>query len=210
MAKYLLTSLFSANEQDTYWGGDRSIPSPRTVYIIDNDHPGTDAAAGAAAAFAACSNLYAKRAFDQATYSPPATLRNDSYAAKLLLHGEQLYTFAVNATSGRKAYQNSVPQAAKLYASSGYGDELAIAALFLSYATGSQTFYQDAEAAYSKYNLGDSNNIFNWDSKTPGLAVLFSQVLQANPSLGGDYSVWRKRAEDYFDNVVNNGFLTDG
>jgi endoglucanase len=199
-----------ATEQDTYWGGDLSIPSPRTVYTIDNNHPGTDAAAGAAAAFAACSNLYASRAFDSGSFNAPASLKNDSYAGKLLIHAEQLYTLAVNATAGRKVYQNSVPQVTSAYASSGYGDELAIAALFLSYATGSSTFYQDAEDAYSKYNLADSDAVFNWDSKTPGLAVLFSQVLQVNPHLGGNYSIWRQQAENYFDNLIDNAYFTDG
>lgn len=107
-------------------------------------------------------------------------------------------------------YQNSVPQVSSAYASSGYGDELAIAALFLSYATGSSTFYQDAEDAYSRYNLGNSDVVFNWDSKTPGLAVLFSQVLQADPNLGGNYSVWRQRAESYFDGMIDNAYFTDG
>jgi len=200
----------SAREHDTYWGGDRSIPSPRTVYTIDSGRPGTDVAAGSAAAFAACSNLYASRAFDRGSFGAPASLKNDSYAGKLLLHAEQLYGFAVNATGGRKVYQTSVPDVSSSYASSGYGDELAIAALFLSYATGSSTFYHDAEDAYSRYNLADSNTVFNWDSKTPGLAVLFSQVLQANPSLGGNYSVWRQRAESFFDNMMGNAHFTDG
>lgn len=178
--------------------------------MIDANRPGTDVAAGTAAAFAACSNLYANRAFDNASFNSPASLKNDSYAERLLTHAQQLYSFAVNATNGRKVYQNSVPEVSSSYPSSGYGDELAIAALFMSYATGSSTLYQDAEDAYSKYNLASSNTVFNWDSKTPGLAVLFSQVLQANPSLGGNYSVWRRRAEEYFDNVVDNGYLTDG
>jgi endoglucanase len=178
--------------------------------MIDTNRPGTDAAAGAAAAFAACSNLYANRAFDSTTFSSPASLKNDSYAGKLLTHAEQLYSFAVNATNGRKAYQNSVPEVTSSYSSSGYGDELAIAALFMSYATGSSTLYQDAEAAYSKYNLASSNGVFNWDSKTPGLAILFSQVLQANPNLGGNYSVWHRRAEDYLDDIIDNGYLNDG
>lgn len=197
-------------EEDTYWGGDLSIPSPRTVYTIDDDHPGTDVAAAAAAAFAACSNLYANRSFDGSSFNAPASLRNDSYAGTLLLHAEQLYTFAVNATGGRKVYQTSVPAADSIYPSSGYGDDLAIAALFLSYATGSSTIYQDAEDAYSKYNLAEADIVFNWDSKSSGLPLLFAQVLQANPGLGGNYSIWRQRAESLFDNLIDNAYYTDG
>lgn len=183
------------------------------MYIINNDNPGTDAAAGAAAAFAACSNLYAARSFNSSVYSAPASLRNDSYSATLLSHGQALYSFAVNATNGRKTYQTSVPQVASIYGSSGYGDELAIAALFLSIATGSSATYQEAESYWTKYDLATSNRVFNWDSKTPGLPVLFAQANAANSGLGGNYTAWQSIAEAYFDDLVNTnggGFMTGG
>jgi hypothetical protein len=53
--------------------------------------------------------------------------------------------------------------------------------------------------------------VFNWDSKTPGLAVLFSQLAQTG--LGGNMSKWQAEAERYFDNIVNKkgpGYLTNG
>lgn len=202
-----------ADRDGSYWGGDRSIPSPRLVYTINNNNPGTDAAAGAAAAFAACSNLYAGRGFNSSTYSAPASLKNASYADTLLSHGQALYSFAVNATNGRKTYQTSVPQAASIYGSSGYGDELAIAALFLALATGSNVTYQEAESYWTHYNLASSNRVFNWDSKTPGLPVLFAQANAVNPALGGNYTTWQAVAESYFDDLVNKnggGFMTQG
>lgn len=201
-----------ADKDNSYWGGDRSIPSPRPVYMINDANPGTDAAAQAAAAFAACSNLYASRSFSSA-YSSPASLKNDSYADTLLTHAQQLYSFAVNATNGRKTYQTSVPQVSYAYASSGYGDELTMAALFLASATGSSSLYKDAEAFYSKYGLADNQRAFNWDSKTPGLLVLFAQLNQASSSYGGNFTTWRTQAENYFDDIINHkgpGFLTDG
>ncbi|KAF9534159.1 glycoside hydrolase family 9 protein [Crepidotus variabilis] len=196
-------------QHDNYWGGDRSIPSPRPVYKITAAQPGTDAAAGAAAAFAACSNLYANRAFAHTSFNAPASLKNESYADTLLSHGKSLYSFAVNATGGRKTYQTSVPQVESAYGSSAYGDELSMAALFLAFATNQQSYYQDAETDYTKYDLAHNNRVFNWDSKTPGVAVLFSQVLQANSGLGGNFSTWQQKAEDYFDNILNNGEYTD-
>ena len=200
-----------ADADFTYWGGDLSIPSPRPIYRITDAQPGTDAAAGAAAAFAACSNLYASRGLSNASYVTPASLRNDSYASTLLTHAQQLYSFAVNATGGRRTYQTSVPQAATSYASSGYGDDLAIAALFLSWAMGSTSLYQEAEFHYSQYGLGDWTGVFNWDNKTPGLPVLFSQVSHAFPHIGGNFSTWQKAAENYLDGVINgkgSGYLT--
>ena len=209
----LIYICYIADSDFSYWGGDLSIPSPRPIYKITDAQPGTDAAAGAAAAFAACSNLYANRGFGNQTYVAPASLRNDSYASTLLTHAQQLYSFAVNATGGRRTYQTSVPQAATSYASSGYGDDLTMAALFLSWATNSTSLYQDAEAFYSKYSLGDWTGVFNWDSKTPGLPVLFSQVNHASPSIGGNFSNWQKNAETYLDAVISgkgSGYLTKG
>lgn len=201
------------DEQNTYWGGDRSIPSPRPVYTITDTRPGTDAAAGASAAFAACSGLYSGKGFNNNSYTPPAQLRNDSYAATLLTHAEQLYSFAVNATNGRKTYQTSVPQVAAAYSSSGYGDELTMAALLLAWTTGSSSLYKDAEDFYTKYELANSIRVFNWDSKTPGIVVLFAQVNQAASSLGGNFTTWQSNAESYFDDIINNkgpGYLTEG
>lgn len=140
-------------------------------------------------------------------------MRNDSYASTLLTHAQQLYSFAVNATSGRRTYQTSVPQATVSYGSSGYGDDLAIAALFLSWATGSASLYQEAEAYYSQYSLDDWTGVFNWDSKTPGLPVLFSQISHAFPNISGNFSTWQKAAESYFDAVISgkgSGYLTKG
>jgi len=105
-----------------------------------------------------------------------------------------------------------VPQVAAAYSSSGYGDELTMAALFLAWATGSSGLYKDAEDFYTKYELANSNRVFNWDSKTPGVVVLFAQVNQAS-SLGGNFTLWRDLAENYFDDIINKkgpGYLTEG
>ncbi|KAH7929494.1 glycoside hydrolase family 9 protein [Leucogyrophana mollusca] len=198
----LFVQIADANLDNAYWGGDQNIPQPRPSYQINATSPGTDAAAGAAAAFAACSNLYSNRIFSNA-YSGPATLQNTSYATLLLEHATQLYSFATSAP--KTLYQSSVPQAGEAYASSGYGDELAIAALFLSWATNSTDMYQQAQSYWSQYALAGYNGVFNWDTKTPGLPVLFAQIAQANPSFGGNMSTWQTEAERYFDGIVYGG-----
>lgn len=171
--------------------------------------PGTDVAAGAAAAFAACSNLYQNRVFSD-SYSGPATLQNSTYAALLLQHAQALYTFA---TSSRKVeYQVSVPDAGDAYPSSGFGDELAIAALFLSWATNSSSLYEEAQSYYSQYNLSGYSGPFEWDTKTPGIPVLFAQIAQASPTFG-NLSTWQDQAETYFDGIVyggGDGYTTPG
>lgn len=202
----------TADLDNAYWGGDQNIPTFRPSYQINDTHPGTDAAAGASAAFSACSNLYSNRTFG-GPFSPPASLQNSSYGEKLRVHAQQLYTFAVNATGGQKTYQTSVPVVADAYGSSSFTDELTLAALLLSWATNSTSLYQQAEDHYKNFKLGDQNGVFNWDSKTPGLAVLFAQIAQSPTSLGGKLDSWQSEAERYFDRIINSqgpGYLTKG
>lgn len=174
--------------------------------------PGTDAAAGASAAFSACSALYNGRSLNSST-STSASLKNETYANILLGHAEQLFSFAVNATGGQRLYQKSVPQVASAYGSSTFEDELTFAAVLLSLAANSSSYFDLAEQYYAQYNLGWQNGIFNWDSKTPALAVLFTQIASSNPSIGRNLSSWQSESERYFDNILNGGgpgFLTKG
>jgi endoglucanase len=174
--------------------------------------PGTDAAAGASAAFAACSNLYANRNLGT-SYSTPASLQNSSYAATLLTHAQDLYAFAVNASGGQQTFQTAIPEAGNAYASSSYGDDLAMAALFLASATNSSDYYSQAERYHRQYSLGGTDSVFNWDSKAPGLAVLFAQLANAGATFAGNLSGWQAEAERYFDRIINGGgpsFKTKG
>ncbi|KAK7061604.1 endoglucanase [Favolaschia claudopus] len=192
----------STDVDNAYWGGDQNIPANRPSYSIDDTKPGTDAAASASGAFAACAALYSNRGFN-GSYSAPASLHDDTYAQTLLTHAEQLYSFAVNATGGQKTYQSSVPAIGEAYGSSGFGDDLTIAALFLAWASISTSYYQQAEQYFQQYKLTKQNTVFNWDSKTPGVYVLFAQIIQASSSFGGSLSTWQTECERYFDAIVN-------
>ncbi|KAJ7179859.1 glycoside hydrolase family 9 protein [Mycena crocata] len=192
-----------ANVDNAYWGGDQNLPKNRPSYAINDTRPGTDAAAGASAAFSACAALYSNRGFN-GSYSGPAALQNDAYAQTLLTHAQQLYSFAVNATGGQKTYQSSVPEVGDAYGSSSYGDELTLAALFLAWANNSAVYYQEAQQYYQQYKLTGENGVFNWDSKTPGIYVLFAQIAQSSSGLGGSLTSWQNECERYFDAIVND------
>ncbi|KAJ8086466.1 hypothetical protein PM082_005289 [Marasmius tenuissimus] len=208
----LYVAVADPNLDNDYWGGDQNIPKPRPSYQINSTHPGTDAAAGAAAAFAACSNLYNGRGFSGG-YDSPASLTNTSYAQTLLQHAQQLYSFANSAQGGQLFYQKSVPAAGDAYASTSFGDDLSIAALFLAVASNSSSLYKEAEDHFSKYKLGGQNIAFNWNSKVSGLYILFPQALKANSGLGGSLSQWQGEAEGYLDKLLSgNGdsYFTPG
>ena len=62
--------------------------------------------------------------------------------------------------------------------------------------------------------------MYNWDSRTPGLFVLFVETAMARPELAGgagldrNVSGWQAEAENYFDRVMesrtSNTYLTNG
>jgi endoglucanase len=203
------------NTDDAYWGGDLNIPEPRPSYQINDTNPGTDAAAAASAAFSACSILYSNSTpailSSSSIYPGRASLQNASYASTLLSHAQSLYSFAVNATGGMMMYQNSVPEVANAYASSSYGDDLALAALLLAQATHDSSYYQDAWQYYVKYQLAGLDDVFNWDSKSPALPVMFAQLTQGG--ITSNYSGWQSASEAYFDRIVDGtgrSYLTSG
>lgn len=109
--------------------------------MITMDKPGTDVAAGTAAAFAAGAVIYS------------SLLNDETYAEKLLTHAGSLYYFAERAP--KALYQRSIPASASAYASSDYGDELVLAGLMMFKAT-SEPYYLERAAEYaSHYSLGD-------------------------------------------------------
>ncbi|KIJ56749.1 glycoside hydrolase family 9 protein [Sphaerobolus stellatus SS14] len=210
----LFVQVADSQTDTSYWGGDQGIPGPRPSFQINDTSPGTDAAAQASAAFAACSLLYAGQPLNAT--ARPASLRNTTYAQILLSHATQLYDFALNAAGGQVTYQKSVPQVAETYPSTSFGDELTIASLFLSYAVANATannisvssnfsaqqLASQAETYWQNFSLGGLDGALNWDDKTPAIPVLFSQIIHVHPSLSNNASAWPIEAERYFDNIV--------
>ncbi|KAI9066402.1 glycoside hydrolase family 9 protein [Trametes sanguinea] len=195
----LFVQVGDGNLDNAYWGGDRSIPGPRTSYQINDTRT--------------------------LASSSTSSIANTSYASTLQSHARQLYDFATNASGGMQTYQTAVPQSADAYASSGYSDELAIAALFLSLAetnSNATSYYADAVKWYYSGNLAQQlhagdETVFNWDSKTPGIAVLAAQMASAYPNIASGSNatlqVWQNAVEGYFDAITNGtgrSHLTNG
>lgn len=57
--------------------------------------------------------------------------------------------------------------------SSGYGDELAWAAIWLYRATLNVTYLNDAKAFYNQYGLTSAVGDFSWDNKAAGVQVKY-------------------------------------
>lgn len=211
----------SAVDND-YWGGDQDIPDPRPAYPVNASSPGTDIWASTAAAFALGSLLYSSNA----TWNPTSSyaqasdpsLKDQALSSELLRHAETLYNVA-NTTTPMALYSDSVTAAASAYASSGYGDDLCLAALSLAMATNNSQYYSDAYNQYYKgFHLSGSNQAYTWDSKYPAVYTLFVEIATARPALAegagldANLTGWQGEAERYFDGIVNqtirNGYLT--
>ena len=117
-------------------------------------------AAGTAAAMAAASML----------------LREDdpAYAQELVKHARDLFEFA---DRFRDYYHRSIPDAENFYKSSGFGDELTWAALWIYYASNDGWFLKKAEEKYSEFAL-HINRPFSyfWDDVTIGVNILLSNL----------------------------------
>ena len=110
-------------------------------------------------------------------------------------------------------YQTSVPVIENSYPSSGYGDDLAIASLWLGLAQNDSTLVNQAQGYYNQFKLDAQlpDSVFNWDSVLPGIPILATQIHRSYPYLGQDG--WQSQAETYLDRVVSGkgaGKLTKG
>tara|TARA_B100001059_G_scaffold173662_1_gene173873 strand:+ start:5965 stop:8757 length:2793 start_codon:yes stop_codon:yes gene_type:complete len=128
------------------------------IWWLSPEHPGSEPAAEAAAFLAAASMLFSDE---------PA------YAAELLQHARELYSFA---DTHRGNYTDSIPEVASFYNSwSGYHDELTWAAAWLHRATGEQDYLDRAEAHYDQAGP-DQAWAQTWDGKINGAAVLLASL----------------------------------
>lgn len=117
----------------------------------------------------------------------------------------------------QQTYSTAVPQSAAAYGSSGYVDDLVLAALFVSYASNSTSVYSEGESLYNKSSLAGNDGVLNWDSKAPAIPVLGSQLMSVMPQLSSNSAssmkAWQTEAERYLDNIVigkSRGSMTKG
>ncbi|WP_344140692.1 glycoside hydrolase family 9 protein, partial [Luedemannella flava] len=180
-----------ANESDhNFWAPPETVEAKgkdRTAYKITASCPGTDVAAETASAMASSSMVF------QST--------DPAYAATLLTHAKQLFTFAdtTKGTDGRDtAYVKCVPQAASFYNSTTeggtqnpatprvYWDELAWSALWLYRATGDATYLARAKEFYPKMgtqaDVGSTTQVpvygfgYGWNDKEYAVYAMMAKL----------------------------------
>ncbi|MET1076225.1 MAG: glycoside hydrolase family 9 protein [Umezawaea sp.] len=149
-----------------WWGSAEVMPMARPSYKVDASCPGSDLAGEYAAALASSSMVFA------------AT--DPTYAATLLTHAKQLYSFA---DTYRGKYSACITDASSYYNSwSGYQDELVWGAIWLYRATGDAAYLTKAKNEYPKLGTEPQSTersykwTIAWDDKSYGAYVLMAQL----------------------------------
>ena len=129
----LYVQVGKGDDDHKWWGPAEVMTMDRPAYKITASCPGSDVAAETAASMASASIVFAD--------SDP------TYAATLISHAKQLYSFA---DTYRGKYSDCVTDAQSFYKSwSGYQDELVWGAYWLYKATGDSAYLAKAEKEYS-------------------------------------------------------------
>ncbi|WP_202806591.1 glycoside hydrolase family 9 protein [Kribbella catacumbae] len=149
-----------------WWGSAEVMAMARPSYKVDASCPGSDLAGEYAAATASASIVFKE--------TDPA------YAATLLTHAKQLYSFA---DTYRGKYSDCITDAAKFYNSwSGYQDELVWGAIWLYRATGDAAYLTKAKTEYLKLSTEPQGSersyrwTIAWDDKSYGAYVLLAKL----------------------------------
>ncbi|KAL3369261.1 hypothetical protein AABB24_009872 [Solanum stoloniferum] len=171
------------------WERPEDMTTPRSVYKIDEQHPGADLAGETAAALAA-----ATVAFKES---------DSGYSNQLLTHAKELFDFAKKFPG---VYTSSIPVADKFYGSSGYEDELLWAAVWLYKATKDKSYLDYINEKST--SCGGTRLNFSWDDKYIGAQVLIAKDLLENKFAGNESTLlneYKKNAEEFICNCIQKG-----
>ncbi|PNY10221.1 endoglucanase 17-like protein [Trifolium pratense] len=149
-----------AEKDHACWERPEDMDTPRNVYKIDRNNPGSDVAAETAAALAAASIVFRKI--------------DPIYSKTLLKRAIKVFQFA---DKYRGPYSNSLkPIVCPFYCSySGYQDELLWGAAWLNKATKNPMYLNYIKVNGQILGADVSDNTFGWDNKHVGARILLSK-----------------------------------
>ncbi|MFI9008354.1 glycoside hydrolase family 9 protein [Actinosynnema sp. NPDC053489] len=154
------------DDDHKWWGPAEVMQMARPAYKVDASCPGSDLAGEYAAAMASASMVFKPT--------------DPTYAATLLTHAKQLYSFA---DTYRGKYSSCITDSANFYNSwSGYQDELVWGAIWLYRATGDASYLAKAKAEYPKLSTEPQSTTRSykwtiaWDDKSYGAYALLAKL----------------------------------
>ncbi|WVZ25709.1 hypothetical protein V8G54_004253 [Vigna mungo] len=142
------------------WERPEDMDEERPLTQVNSSFPGTEVAAETAAALASASLVFKQIDF--------------TYSRILLGHAQQLFIFA---DTYRVSYSVSIPQVRDYYNSSGFGDELLWAGVWLYHATKDPS-YLNYVTEQNEKSFGGLGIVswFSWDDKHAATQVLLSRI----------------------------------
>jgi len=144
------------NKDHAWWGACEVMQMERPSFKVDSDHPGSTVSAEAAASLAACSAVFKDT--------------DPDYSARCLEHAKSLYKFAEDTKS-----DEGYTAANGFYNSwSGFYDELAWAAVWISIASEDSSYLKKADE-YLGQSVGDYKWAHCWDDVYTGTCLLLAQ-----------------------------------
>ncbi|KAH0634026.1 hypothetical protein KY284_036812 [Solanum tuberosum] len=149
-----------AGSDHSCWERPEDMDTPRSVYKIDKNTPGTEVAAETAAALAAASLVFRKC--------------NPSYSKILIKRAIRVFAFA---DKYRGSYSNGLRKVVCPYycSVSGYEDELLWGAAWLHRATKNPTYLNYIQRNGQTLGAAETDNTFGWDNKHVGARILLSK-----------------------------------
>ncbi|KAL7083064.1 hypothetical protein ACP275_14G139300 [Erythranthe tilingii] len=174
-----------ASQDHACWERPEDMDTPRSVFKIDQNTPGTEVAAETAAALAAASLVFRK--------SDP------NYSKILATRAIRVFEFA---DKHRGAYSNGLRRYVCPYYCdfSGYQDELLWGAAWLHKATRNPTYLSYIQANGQTLGADESDNTFGWDNKHVGARILLSKAfLVQNVQPLHDY---KNHADNYICSLI--------
>lgn len=150
-----------ANKDHACWERPEDMDTPRSVFKVDRNSPGSDVAAETAAALAAASLVFRR--------SDP------TYSKLLVRRAVRVFEFA---DKYRGAYSVGLKSfVCPFYCSySGYQDELLWGAAWLHKATKNPTYLHYIQVNGQTLGADESDNTFGWDNKHVGARILLSKA----------------------------------
>lgn len=149
------------NSDHACWERPEDMDTPRNVYKIDENNPGTEVAAETAAALAAASIIFRKS--------------DRSYSNILLDRAIRVFEFADN-YRGSYSEGRLKPIVCPFYCSfSGYEDELLWGAAWLHRATRNPMYLNYIHRNENVLGADEADYTFGWDNKHAGARILLSK-----------------------------------
>ncbi|KAK9926418.1 hypothetical protein M0R45_023650 [Rubus argutus] len=181
----LYVQVADPNMDHRCWERPEDMDTPRNVYKVSTQNPGSDVAAETAAALAAASIVFKD--------SDP------SYSGKLLHTAMKVFDFA---DKYRGSYSDSLgSMVCPFYCSySGYQDELLWGASWIHRASQNSSYLSYIKSNGHTLGADDDDYSFSWDDKRAGTKVLLSKsFLETNTE---EFQIYKAHSDNYICSLI--------